>query len=84
MDLAMWMGDGTFIYHGKNGDGNGTFNGSVNNQPASWLPGTTSVHFRGQSILRESIAKLAAELLAVKQEKENTYKPVASSHVRNL
>ena len=59
-DLAMWMGDGTFIYHGKNGDGNGTFNGSVNNQPASWLPGTTSVHFRGQSILRKSIAKLAS------------------------
>lgn len=59
-DLAMWIGDGTFEYHGKNGDGNGTFNGSINNQPATWLPGSTAVHFRGQSILRESITKLAS------------------------
>ena len=59
-DLAMWMGDGVTLYHGKNGDGNGTFNGSVNNQPASWVPGSTTMHFQGQSILRESITKLAS------------------------
>jgi hypothetical protein len=59
-DLGMWMGDGVAVYTGKNGDGNGTFNGSANNQPASWLPGSTTMHFKGQSILRESVTKLAS------------------------
>ena len=57
--LAMWIGDGTAQFHGKDGNGNGTFNGSVGNQ-AQWIRGTTTMHFRGQSILRQSIAKLAS------------------------
>jgi hypothetical protein len=58
-DLAMWIGDGTAQFRGKDGNGNGTFNGSVGNQ-AQWIRGTTTLHFRGQSILRQSIAKLAS------------------------
>eukprot|EP01045_Picozoa_sp_COSAG04_P035530 COSAG04_NODE_8243_length_1002_cov_2.219269_2_plen_117_part_01 len=49
--------------------GNGTYNGTIvtghgrkggNVFGNSWIPGTTLMHFRGQSILRESIKKLAA------------------------
>lgn len=50
-------------------DGNGTYNGTVVTGHGrhggatygnDWIPGSTKLHFRGQSILRESIKTLAA------------------------
>ena len=58
-----------FTYELHPPSGNGTYNGTIvtghgrkggNVFGNSWIPGTTLMHFRGQSILRESIKKLAA------------------------
>ena len=70
-DLGMWLGDGTTTFNGKPNttkgpdfgqpNGNGTYNGTSKAFPnGQWIKGHTTLNFRGQSILKESIAKLAA------------------------